>query len=94
LNVTGASNLPTITFGNSNKAQVGDAVGSHRQRPRLAAGTPTVTQGIVSALGRTVTAGDSASANTETLTNLIQTDAASTLATRAAPHRHLGRSSA
>jgi S1-C subfamily serine protease len=76
LNVTGASNLPTITFGNSNKAQVGDAVVAIGNALGLAAGTPTVTQGIVSALGRTVTAGDSASANTETLTNLIQTDAA------------------
>src|SRR6202021_1815110 len=40
----------------------------------LAAGTPTVTSGIVSALGRTVTAGTDTS--TETLENMIQTDAA------------------
>jgi putative serine protease PepD len=40
----------------------------------LAAGTPTVTQGIVSALGRTVTASNGTSS--ETLSNLIQTDAA------------------
>ena len=35
-----------------------------------------MTQGIVSALGRTVTAGDESSAATETLNNMIQTDAA------------------
>jgi serine protease Do len=41
----------------------------------LSAGTPTVTQGIVSALGRTVTAGGIGT-QTETLQNMIQTDAA------------------
>jgi S1-C subfamily serine protease len=35
-----------------------------------------VTQGIISALGRTVTAGDGTTSATETLTNMIQTDAA------------------
>ena len=48
---------------------IGNALG-------LAAGTPTVTQGIVSALGRTVTAGNVASGTTETLLGMIQTDAA------------------
>ncbi len=66
--------LPTVTFGNSNALQVGDAVVAIGNALGLAAGTPTVTQGIVSALGRTVTAGSSTS--TETLTNMIQTDAA------------------
>jgi S1-C subfamily serine protease len=47
---------------------IGNALG-------LAAGTPTVTQGIVSALGRTVTAGGDGTAS-ESLQNLIQTDAA------------------
>jgi S1-C subfamily serine protease len=46
---------------------IGNALG-------LAAGTPTVTAGIVSALGRTVTAGSTNSS--ETLNNMIQTDAA------------------
>ena len=41
----------------------------------LAAGTPTVTQGIVSALGRSVSAGGEGTL-TENLQNLIQTDAA------------------
>ena len=76
LRIKGASGLPTITFGNSDKAVVGDAVVAIGNALALAAGTPTVTQGIVSALGRTVTAGDSSSSASETLTNMIQTDAA------------------
>ncbi len=74
LRINGASGLPHITFGNSNALQVGDAVVAIGNALGLAAGTPTVTQGIVSALGRTVTAGSSSS--TETLSNMIQTDAA------------------
>jgi len=76
LQIKGASGLPTITFGRSNKAQVGDAVVAIGNALGLAAGTPTVTQGIVSALGRTVTAQSEVSTSTETLTNMIQTDAA------------------
>jgi putative serine protease PepD len=75
LKITGASNLPTVTFGSSAKTEVGDAVVAIGNALGLAAGTPTVTQGIVSALGRSVTAGGDGTA-TENLTNLIQTDAA------------------
>ncbi len=66
--------LPSVTFGNSNRLVVGDSVVAIGNALGLAAGTPTVTQGIVSALGRTVTAGTGSS--TETLSNMIQTDAA------------------
>lgn len=76
LRIENASNLPPVTFGNSSKVQVGDAAVAIGNALGLAAGTPTVTQGIISALGRTVTAGDSSSSSTETLTNMIQTDAA------------------
>lgn len=76
LQIQGASDLPFVTFGNSNKIQVGDAVVAIGNALGLAAGTPTVTQGIISALGRTVTAGDGINSATETLTNMIQTDAA------------------
>ncbi len=69
-----ATNLPTVTFGNSNALEAGDAVVAIGNALGLAAGTPTVTQGIVSALGRTVTAGSSTAS--ETLNNMIQTDAA------------------
>ncbi len=75
LKINNASNLPTVTFGDSQKAVVGDAVVAIGNALGLAAGTPTVTQGIVSALGRSVTAGGSGT-STETLQNLIQTDAA------------------
>jgi S1-C subfamily serine protease len=75
LKINNVSNLPTVTFGNSSKAAVGDAVVAIGNALGLAAGTPTVTQGIVSALGRSVTAGGTGT-ETENLQNLIQTDAA------------------
>jgi S1-C subfamily serine protease len=75
LKINGATGLPTVTFGNSGKAVVGDAVVAIGNALGLAAGTPTVTQGIISALGRSVTAGG-AGTQTETLQNMIQTDAA------------------
>ena len=75
LQIQGESGLPTVTFGDSSQVQVGDqvvAIGN-----ALALGdSPSVTSGIVSALDRTITAGDSASNSTETLTGMIQTDAA------------------
>jgi S1-C subfamily serine protease len=74
IRINNASNLPTVTFGNSNKLEAGDSVVAIGNALGLAAGTPTVTSGIVSALGRTVTAGTDTS--TETLNNMIQTDAA------------------
>ncbi len=75
LKIGNASGLPSVTFGNSTKAVVGDAVIAIGNALGLAAGTPTVTQGIISALGRSVTAGGVGTA-TETLQNMIQTDAA------------------
>jgi putative serine protease PepD len=74
IRITNASNLPTMTFGDSNDVVTGDAVVAIGNALGLAAGTPTVTSGIVSALGRTVTA--SSDTATETLNNMIQTDAA------------------
>jgi S1-C subfamily serine protease len=73
LQVHGVSGLPTVTFGNSATVEVGDAVLAIGNALGLAGG-PTVTNGIVSALGRTVTASDGST--TETLTDMIQTDAA------------------
>jgi len=75
LRINGASNLKTIIFGNSDKAVVGDAVVTIGNALGLSQGSPTVTQGIVSAIGRTVTASASPT-STETLSGLIQTDAA------------------
>lgn len=70
------ANLQAVTFGDSTKLQVGDAVIAIGNALGLSAGTPTVTSGIVSATGRTVQAGDSTGGAGETLQNLIQTDAA------------------
>jgi len=69
-------NLQAVTFGDSKNLQVGDAVIAIGNALGLSAGTPTVTSGIVSALGRTVQAGDTGGGQSETLQNMIQTDAA------------------
>jgi S1-C subfamily serine protease len=74
IRINNAKNLPSMTFGNSNLVVTGDAVVAIGNALGLAAGTPTVTSGIVSALGRTVTAASTTA--TETLNNMIQTDAA------------------
>jgi S1-C subfamily serine protease len=69
-------NLQPVTFGDSTKLEVGDAVIAIGNALGLSAGTPTVTSGIVSATGRTVQAGDASGGAGETLQNMIQTDAA------------------
>jgi putative serine protease PepD len=69
-------NLQPVTFGDSTKLEVGDAVIAIGNALGLSAGTPTVTSGIVSATGRTVQASDSSGGAGETLQNMIQTDAA------------------
>jgi len=74
IRINNISGLQPVTFGDSNGLQVGDAVVAIGNALGLAAGTPTVTSGIVSALGRTVTAGGATTS--ETLNNMIQTDAA------------------
>lgn len=74
LKIEGASNLPTIPLGDSKTIAIG--------QPVLAIGNAlgvyqnSVTQGIVSGAGRSVTASDSSGTNSETLTDMIQTDAA------------------
>jgi S1-C subfamily serine protease len=68
LKLQGASGLATVTLGDSSKVQVGDdviAVGNALALP----GGPTVTSGIISAVGRNL--GDPT-----VPTNLLQTDAA------------------
>jgi putative serine protease PepD len=76
LQIGGQSNLPTVTYGNSDNVQVGDGVVAIGNALGLSAGTPTVTQGIISAKGRSVQASDSSGNATENLTNMFQTDAA------------------
>jgi S1-C subfamily serine protease len=69
LKIRGASGLATVKLGDSDKLRVGDdviAIGNALALP----GGSTVTEGIVSALGRSI------SDPSEQLSNLIQTDAA------------------
>lgn len=69
-----ATGLTAATIGDSSRIQVGEtavAIGSP-----LGTYTETVTRGIVSALGRTITVADETTGRPETLTGLIQTDAA------------------
>lgn len=74
IQLEGASNLPTVKLGDSSKVKVGDeviAIGNALNLP----GPPTVTVGTVSALNRSITAGDQSGGNDEQLTGLIQMDA-------------------
>jgi len=69
-----APNLKSVELGDSSKIKVGQvaiAIGN-----ALGQFTNTVTTGVVSGVGRKVVAGDPFSGATESLDNLIQTDAA------------------
>ena len=69
-----ATGLTAAKIGDSSTIKVGQtavAIGSP-----LGTYTETVTRGIVSALGRTITVNDESTGQPETLTGLIQTDAA------------------
>ena len=69
-----ARNLPVVELGDSEQLQVGQwvvAVGN-----ALGKFQNTVTAGFVSARNRKISASDSSGSSTETLSNLIQTDAA------------------
>jgi serine protease Do len=69
-----ASDLTAAVIGDSSKLQAGQtaiAIGSP-----LGTFTETVTRGIISATGRTITVTDEATGRPETLTGLLQTDAA------------------
>jgi S1-C subfamily serine protease len=72
--IEGVSDLPTVTLGDSSQARVGDSVLAIGNALALAGG-PSVTQGIVSAEDRSLSAQND-SGQTENLTGLIQTDAA------------------
>ncbi|HLJ07994.1 MAG TPA: trypsin-like peptidase domain-containing protein [Acidimicrobiia bacterium] len=71
-----ASGLPAVKIGSSSALVVGDSVVAIGNALALDGG-PTVTEGIVSALDRTISAGDQGSTGTsETLRHVLQTDAA------------------
>ena len=69
IQISGVSGLPTVTLGNSSTTRVGDDVLAIGNALGLG-GAPTVTEGIVSALDRSLTAQGSS------LSGLLQTDAA------------------
>lgn len=74
LKIKDASGLTAATLGDSKTVHVGQqviAIGN-----ALGQYQNTVTAGIISGLGRSVTASDSTGRNAETLTDMIQTDAA------------------
>jgi S1-C subfamily serine protease len=73
LQIQGVSGLTTVTPGDSSKVTVGQPVLAIGNALDLQ-GPPTVTQGTVSALGRTITA-SGGTGGSETLNGLIQTDA-------------------
>lgn len=74
LKIDNASNLPVATLGDSSSVRIGQrvvAIGNS-----LGQYQNTVTSGIISGTGRPVTAQTSAGSQVETLTDLLQTDAA------------------
>ena len=74
LKIKNAKDLPTVTLGDSKTIAVGQpvlAIGN-----ALGAYQNTVTQGVISGTGRSLEAGDSNGQNKETLTDMLQTDAA------------------
>lgn len=75
LQLTGASNLKTVSFATSSSVTVGErvvAIGNAQGR----GGTPSAAGGTVTALDQSITAEDELSGRTEHLTGLIGTDAA------------------
>src|SRR5215831_14972452 len=74
LKLTGVSGLKTVQVGDSSKVTL------HSQVVALgnaggAGGPPTVTSGSITALNRTITASDAGSGDSETLHNMLQTNA-------------------
>lgn len=74
IQIEGGSGFHAAKIGNSNDNRVGEpvvAIGNALALP----GPPTVTEGSITALGRSITASDSASGLSEKLSGMIQVDA-------------------
>lgn len=74
LQVQGAPALHPVKVGNSTNVVIGQpvvAIGNALDLP----GPPTVTQGIISALDRSITASDGGTGSSENLSGMLQTDA-------------------
>jgi S1-C subfamily serine protease len=74
LRLVGVSGLRTVNVGDSSKVSVGTHVVAMGNAGGQG-GTPTVTSGSITAVGRTITASDSGSNTSETLHNMLQTNA-------------------
>jgi S1-C subfamily serine protease len=74
LKLQDASNLKTVTVGNSSQATLGTAVLAIGNAGGQG-GTPTVAPGIINATNRTIQASDEGSDSTETLHGMLQTSA-------------------
>jgi S1-C subfamily serine protease len=74
LKLAGASGLKTVRVGDSAKVTLGSPVVALGNAGGQG-GAPTVTSGSITALNRTITASDAGSGDSETLHNMLQTDA-------------------
>jgi S1-C subfamily serine protease len=74
LRLTGVSGLKSVQVGDSSKVTLGSPVVALGNAGG-AGGTPTVTSGSITALNRTITASDAGSGASETLHNMLQTNA-------------------
>src|SRR6185437_5864735 len=74
LKLTGASGLTSVRVGDSSKVTLHSPVGALGNAGG-AGGTPTVSSGSITALHRTITASDAGSGDSETLHNMLQTNA-------------------
>ena len=74
LKLVGVSGLKTVQVGDSSKVTIGSQVVALGNAGG-AGGTPTVTSGSITALHRTITASDAGSGDSETLHNMLQTNA-------------------
>ncbi len=74
LRLVGATGLRTVQVGDSSKVTFGTPVVALGNAGGTG-GTPTVTDGTITALNRTITASDAGSGSSETLHNMLQTNA-------------------
>jgi S1-C subfamily serine protease len=74
LRLVGVSGLKTVQVGDSSKVILGSPVVALGNAGG-AGGAPTVTSGSITALNRTITASDAGSGDSETLHNMLQTNA-------------------
>ena len=75
LQVHGPTTLRAVSFGDSSTIQVGEDVLAIGNALALSQSTPSVTEGIISAEGRSIKAGGDNCSGTESLSGLLQTQA-------------------